>query len=62
MFNLVLILSVLLFKSGCCYEISSYARVSKNGDSISDKSSTENNSNDPSSNYMSHIESTLIDK
>ncbi|KAL7049166.1 hypothetical protein ACKWTF_003619 [Chironomus riparius] len=59
MFNLVLILSVLLFKNGSCYEITSYARVSKNGGSISAKSDT---ANDPSSNYMSHIESTLIDK
>lgn len=62
MFNLVLILSVLLFKNGICIEISSYARVSRNGGSISEKSITENNGNDPSSNYMSHIESTLIDK
>lgn len=62
MFNLVLILSVLLFKNGCCLEITSYARVSKNGGSISPKSDTENHSNNPSSNYMSHIDSTLIDK
>jgi hypothetical protein len=62
MFNLVFILSVLLFKNGSSYEISSYARVSRNGGSIAPQSDTENQSNDPSSNYMSHVESTLIDK
>ena len=62
MFNLVLILSVLFFKNGSCYEVSSYARVSKNGGSISANSDTEHHGIDPSSDNMSHIESTLIDK
>lgn len=62
MFNLVLMLSVVMYKSTNSYELSSYARVSRNGGSISEKSNIENRGNDPSSSFMSHVESTLIDK
>lgn len=43
-------------------EISSYARVSRNGDSISIQSDRGNKSNDQTSTDMSNVGSTLIDK
>jgi hypothetical protein len=58
LFNLVLILSAVYVNNGEAIEISSYARVSKNGDSISIQSDRGSRSN----NQVSHVPSTLIDK
>lgn len=63
LFSLVLVLSALQLKDIDGIEISSYARVSKNGDSISIKSDSLSGGNDRTiTSNMSHIESTLIDK
>lgn len=58
----VLALSVFQVNYSDAIEISSYARVSKNSDSISSQSDRGNKSNDQISTKVSDIDATLIDK
>lgn len=62
LFMSVLILSVFQMNYSESVEISSYARVSKNGDSISIQSDKGNKSIDQIPTKVSDIDSTLIDK
>lgn len=55
-------LSILVVNYSAAIEISSYARVSRNGDSISIQSDKGNKSIDQITTKVSDIDSTLIDK
>jgi hypothetical protein len=60
--SLTFVLSVFQVNYSAAIEISSYARVSKNGDSISIQSDRGNKSIDRITTKVSDIDSTLIDK
>jgi hypothetical protein len=60
--SLAFILSVFQVNYSAAIEISSYARVSRNGDSISIQSDKGNKSIDRITTKVSGIDSTLIDK
>lgn len=60
--TLTMMLSVFQVNYSAAIEISSYARVSRNGDSINIQSDKGNKSMDQTTNKVSDIDSTLIDK
>lgn len=60
--SLAFVLSVFQVNYSAAIEISSYARVSRNGDSISIQSDRGNKSIDRITTKVSDIDSTLIDK
>lgn len=62
LFSSVLILSAFQVNYSDAIEISSYARVSKNGDSISSQSDRGNKRVEQTTTKVSDIDSTLIDK
>lgn len=62
LFSSVLILSVFQVNYSDAIEISSYARVSRNGDSIRTQSDKGNESVEQTTTKVSDIDSTLIDK
>jgi hypothetical protein len=63
LFSSVLLLSVFQVNYSAAIEISSYARVSRNGaDSINIQSDRGNKSNDQTSARVSDIDSAIIDK
>lgn len=60
--SLTIMLSVFQVNYSAAIEISSYARVSRNGDSINIQSDKGNKSIDQTTTKVSDIDSTLIDK
>lgn len=60
--TLTIMLSVFQVNYSAAIEISSYARVSRNGDSINIQSDKGNKSIDQTTTKVSDIDSTLIDK